>query len=95
MGTDLLFGHPSFKAALNYYKHVPVYFYLYDVLPRVPIVSMFGVCPHLKGKRGDFVNLQSIFLQFEEAEDPIYESYESHLNFSGPNAKPKSADKAN
>uniref|UniRef100_A0A8D8SWB2 Carboxylic ester hydrolase n=1 Tax=Cacopsylla melanoneura TaxID=428564 RepID=A0A8D8SWB2_9HEMI len=49
MGTDLIFGHSSFKAALNYYRNVPVYFYLYDIEPRVPLLSLFGDCPHIKG----------------------------------------------
>ncbi|XP_008468779.1 esterase FE4-like isoform X1 [Diaphorina citri] len=49
LGTDILFGHPSFKAALNYYKKVPLYFYLYDITPRITLLTMFGNCTHLRG----------------------------------------------
>lgn len=49
MGTDLVFGHPAYKAALNYYPKVPVYFYLYDLEPLQSLISLYGNCSYLKG----------------------------------------------
>lgn len=50
MGTDLVFGHPAYKAALNYYPKVPVYFYLYDLEPLQSLISLYGNCSYLKGR---------------------------------------------
>jgi hypothetical protein len=62
LGTDILFGHPSFKAALNYYKKVPLYFYLYDITPRITLLTMFGNCTHLRGKEGPIFRQEKVRL---------------------------------
>ncbi|KAL1462601.1 hypothetical protein WDU94_014424 [Cyamophila willieti] len=52
LSTDLLFSHCAYKSALHYYKHIPVYFYLFDIeIPRSVFNDVFatGGCAHVKG----------------------------------------------
>uniref|UniRef100_A0A8D9BJA1 Carboxylic ester hydrolase n=1 Tax=Cacopsylla melanoneura TaxID=428564 RepID=A0A8D9BJA1_9HEMI len=52
LSTDLLFSHCAYKTALHYYKHIPVYFYLFDIeIPRSVFNDVFGTsgCAHAGG----------------------------------------------